>query len=135
MIIIKNSLDYLDKIFNMIYEKSKAYGISQDIQNDLCVCMDEVFLNIVKYAYDDTEDHEITIEFDFDEPGKKITITFTDDGKAFNPLEVNPPYLSSDLLEREIGGLGIFIVSNTMSRIKYNRLGNFNRLEMTKEVG
>ena len=72
--------------------------------------------------------------FNYNPDQKKFTITITDDGKPFNPLEAETPDLSLDMLEREIGGLGVFIVSNIMTNVEYKRLGNKNTFEMVKEV-
>ena len=132
--IVKNNIRELDRIFEELEALSVKYAFSQDTLNNLCLCMDEVFSNIINYAYDNGKEHEIEILFDFDDGIKKLTITIHDNGKPFNPLEAKTPDLNLDLLEREIGGLGIFIVTNIMSSVEYERLKNTNRLKMTKII-
>ena len=133
--VVKNNINALNYIFSELELLSSRFGFSGETCSDLCLCMDEVFSNIVKYAYDDGEEHEIEILFDFDELNSKFTITINDDGKPFNPLDTEPPGLAPDLLEREIGGLGIFIVLNIMSSVEYNRIKRMNRLRMVKDIG
>ena len=132
--IVKNSLSELDSIFSELETISSEYGIHAEIQNNLCLCIDEVFSNIVKHAYDDGNEHEIEIVFNYDAHGRKFTITISDDGRPFNPLEAKTPDLTIDFLEREIGGLGLFIVLNIMSNVEYNRTDCINRLKMTKSI-
>ncbi len=134
MLTVKNCIYELERIYGKLDDISKQFGFSDEIQSNLCVCMDEVFSNIVHYAYEDNGEHIIEISFDFDAATKKLRIVIVDDGKPFNPLETETPDLSVDLFEREIGGLGIFIVTNIMTSVEYQRLESVNRLEMTKNV-
>lgn len=131
--IVKNDIEELKKLYGAVDEIAAQYGMDEAVVNDLYLCLDEVFSNIVNYAFD-SAGHDIEAQFLYDETQKKIKIAFIDKGKAFNPLEAAEPDLSLDLLEREIGGLGIFIVSNLMSSVEYSRLDDKNKLEMTKEL-
>ena len=131
---VKNDMSELRGIFSELETISSKYGLPVDIQYNLCLCIDEVFSNIVKYAYNDGKEHEIEIVFSYDAYGRKFSITTIDDGRPFNPLEVNAPDLTIDLLDREIGGLGLFIVFNIMSSVEYNRTDSKNRLKMTKDI-
>ena len=132
--IVKNNLNELGKVFGELETISSDFGFPLEIQHNLCLCIDEVFSNIVKYAYDDGKEHEIEITFDYISRDRTFTITISDDGKPFNPLEVKSPDLTIDLLDREIGGLGLFIVLNIMSNVEYNRDDCINRLKMTKDI-
>ena len=132
--VVKNNLKELRSIFGEIEKISREHGFSDDLCSDLCLCLDEVFSNIIKFAWDDDKEHDIEILFNYDPGLKKFTITISDDGKPFNPLEAETPDLPLDLLEREIGGLGVLIVSNIMTNIEYKRLGNKNTFEMIKDV-
>ena len=131
---VKNDLSELKKIFDDVEAICTEYKLSEDLCNNLCLCIDEIFSNIIKYAYNDDKEHEIDIVFDFNERERIVKITVTDDGVPFNPLEAKQPDLFEDLLEREIGSLGIYIVLNIMCKIEYNRINNKNNLVMSKKV-
>jgi anti-sigma regulatory factor (Ser/Thr protein kinase) len=99
---------------------------------ELNLAVEELFTNIVFYAYDDQEQHEIEILFEHPETGC-VLITLSDDGKTFNPLE-NPTgdNLVKSFEEREIGGLGIHLVRKMVSHIEYKRLDGRNILLLTR---
>jgi len=62
----------------------------------------------------------------------KVVISISDQGKEFNPLEKADPDTTLDADEREIGGLGIFMVKNIMNHIYYERSGENNIIIMEK---
>ena len=64
----------------------------------------------------------------------KLTVSFTDSGKAFNPLEKPDPDITLSVEEREIGGLGIFLTKKYMDSVLYERKDNQNVLTITKTI-
>lgn len=102
-------------------------------QTSICVAMEELFVNIAHYAYPEgTGRAEIGIDIDRDT--RMATFVISDTGVPFNPLEKDDPDITKPAEEREIGGLGIFIVKKTMDTIDYERVENENRLTMTKKL-
>lgn len=102
-------------------------------QTSICVAMEELFVNIAHYAYPEgTGRAEIGI--DIDKNMRMATFVISDNGVPFNPLEKDDPDITKPAEEREIGGLGIFIVKKTMDTIDYERVENENRLTMTKKL-
>ena len=55
-----------------------------------------------------------------------------DHGTKFNPLEKEDPDVTLSAEEREIGGLGIFLVKNTMDEVSYEYKNGTNIFSMTK---
>ncbi|MBQ0042221.1 MAG: ATP-binding protein [Lachnospiraceae bacterium] len=93
----------------------------------LGVAVDELYSNVCNYAYegvDETTPHTITVAIERVENGVKIT--FTDHGIPYNPLEKEDPDIHVPLAERQVGGLGIFIVKKTMDLVEYKRENNCN---------
>lgn len=91
-------------------------------QMTIDVAVEEIYVNIASYAY--PEDYaggdgmaEIEIEDLQDKPG--VLITFKDSGIAYNPLAKPDPDITLSAEEREIGGLGIYMVKQSMDDIKY----------------
>ena len=123
-----NRLDELERLAVAMDQLGKDWGIPANYIMELNLAVEELFTNIVFYAYDDQEKHEIEILFEHPETGC-VLITLSDDGKAFNPLE-NPTgdNLVKSLEEREIGGLGIHLVRKMVSHIEYKRLDGRNIL-------
>ena len=127
-----NRLDELERLAAAMDQLGKDWGIPANYIMELNLAVEELFTNIVFYAYDDQEKHEIEILFEHPETGC-VLITLSDDGKAFNPLE-NPTgdNLVKSLEEREIGGLGIHLVRKMVSHIEYKRLDGRNILLLTR---
>ncbi len=92
----------------------------------LDLVLEEILMNIARYAYvPDTGKAEVA--FAPDGPGK-LLLEISDWGNAFNPLAVDPPDFSRGLVERQIGGLGVFLVRSLVSSIAYRREAGRNIL-------
>jgi anti-sigma regulatory factor (Ser/Thr protein kinase) len=131
-LLLKNDMSELGKLAHALEEYCAVNEIHKDILFKINLALDEVVTNIVSYAYTDGFEHQILIKFSV--AGKKFLVTVMDDGIAFNPL-VAPSYEFNKSLEnREIGGLGIYFVTQVMDVIKYQRLEDHNVLFMQKSL-
>jgi len=122
----------LDKVINFIDEELTEKNYSAEEKNEICIAVEEVFMNIVNYAYKDLENNqcgEVKIKISAD---TKTIICFEDKGRPYNPLEQPDPDLNKPIIEREIGGLGIFMVKKMMNSMEYSRKNGKNVLVITK---
>ena len=104
------------------------------------IAIDELYSNIVKYAYmDESTGNSIlgeatlavhTIETDGVVNG--ISLDFIDSGVPYNPLTLEDPLTNQSLEERDIGGLGLFIVKKQMDDVTYRYEDGHNILTITK---
>ena len=94
--------------------------------------VEELVINIVDYAYPDGADDYLDVETSLTED--RITLRFRDGGVPFNPLEQAPPDMSLPMRQRQIGGLGIFMVSKKMDTMTYEYTNNENVLTITKDI-
>jgi anti-sigma regulatory factor (Ser/Thr protein kinase) len=62
-------------------------------------------------------------------------VVVSDQGRPFNPLASKAPDLSQSLAERQVGGLGIFLVTSLAEEIDYERDGDRNVLKFTFAIG
>lgn len=99
----------------------------------LCLVVDELFTNIASYAYG-PEGGSATIRLGYDEASGSVLVTMIDRGIPFNPLEKEDPDISGPIGERRIGGLGIFILKQTMDRISYCYTDGQNILSFSKNI-
>lgn len=103
-------------------------------QTQIDVAVDEIFGNIAHYAYPGGEGSAaVRLEFDADE--KMIAITFTDEGIPFDPLEQAEPDVTLGAEDRQIGGLGIYLVKKTMDEVTYQFREGRNILRLKKRIG
>ncbi len=104
------------------------------IVNKLVMCMDELITNIISYGYSDKADHEIEISAQVDTVKHEVTITMKDDGMEFDPTNPNKPNLRQPVQQRQVGGLGLHIVSSILDKMVYQRENDKNILIVTKSL-
>jgi len=97
------------------------------------LAIEEIVANCIKYAYDDANEHIIEIELKLS--ADDLTLTVTDDGHPFNPLEFPPPNTNLPLEDRPIGGLGIHLLRKSSDRMEYARVESKNQLTLRKSLG
>lgn len=97
----------------------------------LLIAADEIFTNIASYGYP-AGGGTAKVAVEFDMARAELTLIFTDSGIPYNPLEVPPPDLSKSPVEREVGGLGIFMVKKIMDAVEYRRENGCNILVLKK---
>ena len=99
---------------------------------NLNLVMEEMVSNVIFYAYPEgkTADIELVAESN----GKELTFMLSDQGKEFDPTAKEDADPDVNPMDREIGGMGIFIVKNIMNQVTYQRLEGKNLLTMKKEI-
>ena len=123
------SIDFLQDVISFLEKELEAAGCPMRTVMHISVAVEEIFANIASYAYPQGGGTAL-IRIDAD--GHEAVIRFTDSGIPFNPLEADDPDVSLPAEQREIGGLGIFMVKKTMDGIRYQRDGQKNVLTITK---
>ena len=98
------------------------------------VAIDELFSNIVYYGYKD-EVGLVWIEVESLEDPKGVELTLIDCAVPYNPLDKDDPNIDLPPEEREIGGLGIFMVKESMDEVDYEYKDGKNRLRLVKYWG
>lgn len=106
-------------------------GCNMKILTSLLIAMEELFINVASYAYPDNNG-DATIIVDFKD--NDLYLTLIDSGIEFNPLAKEDPNIKASAEERQIGGLGIFMVKKTMDDMSYKREDNKNILMMKKRI-
>ena len=131
----KADVNEIDNVFEY-FTDSMAKIVGFDKVKNYYVVIDEIFSNIAKYGYKDIDDGReeyIKINLIMDLKEKRIKIIFEDNGIAFNPLTIMEPNTNKKANEREIGGLGIFIVKKMMDNVSYKYKDNKNILTIEKK--
>ena len=131
-ICIKNKISELEKVAQFVEEIGEELGLSMELQMNLNLVMEEMVTNVIFYAY--PQDEEADIELLAKSDGKELTFVLSDQGKEFDPTAKEDADLDVNPAERELGGMGIFIVKNIMNKVTYQRLEGKNLLTMTKGI-
>lgn len=120
----------LREIISFILSGAEDLFTEKDLKKMRLVC-DEILMNIISHAYP-YDEGDITVCYSRDTVQGKFKIEFIDRGVPFDPLLFPEPDMDMPVLEREPGGMGIFIVKKLMNEIRYSRLEGKNRLELVK---
>lgn len=128
-IVLDAKVDNLPQLLSIIDEELENAGCSMKGQMQIDVAVEEIFVNVASYAYEDGNG-SCTIQVDTDPVNSYVTITFIDEGIPYNPLAKEDPDVTLSADEREIGGLGIFIVKKSMDKTAYERKDNKNIFNM-----
>lgn len=126
----------LETVNDFIHEQIKPFSCQSQTLFQIDLAVEEIYINIAHYAYSPdkgTVQIECSVEKTADAPAK-LKVSFTDRGKAFNPLAKPDPDITLSVEEREIGGLGIFLTKKYMDSVLYERKDNQNILTFTKII-
>lgn len=118
---IRKDMDTLEKQWKIPASKMKQ----------IRVIVEELFSNIVRFAFDDQNDHFIELKVKKHE--NLVRIEIIDDGKSFNPLEENEEPLRDPAMV-ESGGMGIALVQTFSNSMSYSRIGDKNHLIIEKKI-
>jgi anti-sigma regulatory factor (Ser/Thr protein kinase) len=127
-IVIENKLEELSVLTQMLQVFLRPYQMPSGTLYALELSLEEILVNIVSYAYDDDEPHEIHFKVDVDED--MIAMKFIDDGRPFNPLAAEKMATRNPLVERGEGGLGINFVRHMRDMMEYQRIEDRNVLRI-----
>ena len=124
-------VENLQEVIDFATEKLEARDCPMKAAMQLELVIEEIFVNIASYAYH-PEIGAATFCMEFEENPSAVVITFIDGGKPYNPLEKADPDTTLDIDERDIGGLGIFLVKKNVDEIAYEYADGKNILRMKK---
>lgn len=121
------SLDSLEKIGTYVVRAAAEAGLDARGAYNLRLAVDEVATNIISYGYGE-EGGDMTLRGEISPAS--LTIVLEDRGIPFDPLAKEPPAeedLARPLEERQIGGLGIYLVLKGVDSFRYEYAEGCNR--------
>lgn len=123
----ENLEQVLEFVNGLLEEKNSPMNLVFELD----IAVEELFVNIAHYAYT-PEIGEATIQVSFEE--EDVVITFIDRGIPYNPWAKKDPDITLSLEERQIGGLGIYMVKNSMDEVDYAYIDGKNVVTIKKNV-
>jgi len=124
-------MDILDELQDFVESAAAHSGLNHETTFAFKLAMEEACANIIQHGYQGREPGLLTLFFDVKENLARLTIR--DDGNYFSPEQAKVPDLEADWDEREIGGLGVYLVKELMDKVTYERKAdNVNQLTLEK---
>ncbi len=130
---IAATVESIETVTEFVNEQLEALDCPMKTQMQIDIAIDELFGNIAHYAYS-PEIGEATVRIEVQEDPMAVIITFVDNGVPYDPLQRKDPDVTLSAEEREIGGLGIFMVKKTMDDIWYEYKDGQNILTIKKNI-
>ncbi len=106
---LTNDLTELQRLAQHVDEVCPRHDVPSAVALTFNLALEEAVTNIISYGYDDTAAHEIRVRISFVD--RILRAEITDDGRRFDPLQVEPPDTAATIENRPIGGLGVFLVA------------------------
>src|SRR5499426_4163514 len=125
-ITLTNRLAELERLSSFVDQFGEQNGVGARDLFAIKLALDEVVTNVIRYAHDDGGEHEIVVRLGRE--GGEIAAEVEDEGRPFDPLQVEAPDLTAPLEQRPVGGLGIHLVREMTDRLEYRRQGDHNVL-------
>ncbi len=129
---VEATLENIPAVTEFVDRHLEALDCPIKAQTQIDVAIDELFSNIARYAYDPSG--PATVRVDVDEEPLSVRVTFIDHGKPYDPLAKADPDVTLSAEDRQIGGLGIFMVKKSMDDVKYEYKDGQNILTIRKDL-
>lgn len=131
-LILHNRREEISMLAPFIEEFVSQTGIPEELVFSFNLALEEAVSNIILYAYPPDEEFTVSLVARMEE--NEVIFILTDTGKEFDPTAVPEADITLSAEEREIGGLGIFLMEQIMDTIEYQRIGNKNILTLKKLI-
>lgn len=131
-IIVPAKVGELEKINAFIEAELESCNCPPKVLIQLEVAIEEIFVNIASYAYE--KEGTATITLEKTESPMAVELQFEDEGKPFDPLAKEDPDVTLSAEERGIGGLGIYMVKQSMDDVSYRYENGKNILTIRKVI-
>lgn len=130
---ISATVENIAAVTAFVDEQLEELDCPMKTQLQVDVAIDELFGNIAHYAYN-PEVGAATVRVEVTEDPLSVVITFIDNGVPYDPLAKADPDITLSAEERQIGGLGIYMVKKSMDDISYQYKNGQNILRIKKHI-
>ena len=128
---IAATVENIETVTDFVNEQLESLDCPMKAQMQIDIAIDELFGNIAHYAYN-PEIGQATVRVEVVEEPLSVVITFIDNGVPYDPLAKADPDTTLSAEERDIGGLGIYMVKKSMDDIAYEYKNGQNILKIKK---
>lgn len=123
-------LESLELFRNFISDCCSKYDIPGEVVLELKLAVDEACTNIIEHGYKGMDPGSIILAFWI--VPDRILVQITDFGQVFEPVEGEKPDVEAALNDEEFGGIGLYLIHQSMDNIDYQVSTEGNTLTFTK---
>ena len=121
-------IEHMETMIHFVSDRAKSLGFSAKRIKEIELAAEEALVNIINYAYQNMEG-TIRITWLEDTPVHYV-VRIEDEGVAFDVLSLEDPDITSSLMDREVGGLGVYLIRKLMDDVSYCRKDGRNILTL-----
>lgn len=125
-------IESLKKINEFIHIFLKMGNLGDSVFFDFKLAIEEIFINIIEHGLMEQQNERISIELKIDR--ESVEVQISDNGKMFNPLTISDPDFEDTADMRSLGGIGIFLMKQSVDNVEYRRAENRNILTIKKHL-
>ena len=125
---IHNEIIALRAMSEWLGKACECLAMTDEIARDLDVCANEAVANIMLYAYEDHESHQINMRLELKD--QQLILTIQDDGIAFDPFKAILSGSYDKVGDVTIGGFGIKLIRSLANECNYYRSNNKNIISL-----
>ncbi|MBD2627670.1 ATP-binding SpoIIE family protein phosphatase [Trichormus variabilis] len=130
---LNSELTELEEVKQSLGKILQAASLTVELIEDAQLIVEEVLVNIIEYGYENRSDGCIDVRIEIN--NQKLTMTFKDSGKPFNPLtDIVSPDMMMDDEDRSLGGFGFFLVQELAEQVDYVYLNGKNILTVRQAI-
>lgn len=129
---LNGNLTELQRLTAEITRFCGEHSLADNVAFDLNLALEELFTNAVRHG--GCEGMEDAVHIRLERQGDGVLVEFCDRGAPFDPASAPAPDLESPLADRLAGGLGVHLVRQVMSDLRYRRSDEWNRITMRKPI-
>ena len=131
---MKNEMSEVGRLRTFFFSVCREHGIDEETAKNLNLALEEWVANVINYAYPKGMRGHVEVTADVSEH-KLLTLVVKDHGEAFDPTQYSEVDVDAELDDRQIGGLGIYLVRSIMDTLSYERTADgYNRLTLKKQL-
>ena len=127
------TVENIEVVTDFVNEQLGALDCPMKAETQIDIAIDEIFSNIVYYAYN-SEIGQVTVRFEVSGEPPTVTITFIDSGVPYDPLQKADPDTTISIEDRRNGGFGIYMVKKYMDDVTYAYRDGQNVLTIKKNL-
>ena len=137
---VPGEVSRLPEVTRSLQAEWRRLELPADLRRTFELALEEMFTNIALHAKPATSPDagatpiRVTVSLDVRsrDGSDDIVMEIRDTGAAFDPLSAARPDIDASLDDRPVGGLGIHLVREMMTEVRYSREGQENVLRMRK---
>lgn len=111
------TMENLESFRLFVRKRLQPLNLAEELEFKVELVLEEAVTNVIHYAYPEaTGEAEVGMVV---EAGKGFCLCVKDWGVPFNPLERPDPTMCEEVSERQVGGLGIYLIRHLVDELDY----------------